>query len=90
MAPCGLRWLLGIDCPGCGMQRAFVALLRGDLISSFRYNAATLPFLITFLYTILHAAIGFRHGARNIIWLFSFTAAVMLLNYVIKLFFLRS
>jgi hypothetical protein len=35
---CGSRLLFGIDCPGCGLTRSFVALAKGDLAASFRYH----------------------------------------------------
>jgi hypothetical protein len=85
MFACSFKSLLGIDCPGCGMQRAFIALLRGDLILSLKLNASLIPFISTVFYTICHLIIGFKDGARNIVWLFSFTVLVMVVNFVIKI-----
>lgn len=31
---CALRFLTGLDCPGCGLLRSLVALVRGDLEAS--------------------------------------------------------
>lgn len=33
------RWS-GIDCPGCGMTRAFISLARGRVVDAWRYNPA--------------------------------------------------
>jgi hypothetical protein len=82
---CSFKSLLGMECPGCGMQRAFVALLRGDLLLSLSLNPSLIPFIITVLYAAAHILTGFRNGARNIVWLFSFTVLVMVVNFVIKL-----
>lgn len=39
MAPkCLFRLLTGYDCPGCGSQRAFHALLHGRLAEAWGYN----------------------------------------------------
>lgn len=39
---CGIKNLTGFDCPGCGSQRAFQALLHGDFASAWGYNAFAL------------------------------------------------
>lgn len=39
---CGIKALTGFDCPGCGSQRAFQALLRGDFMAAWGYNAFAL------------------------------------------------
>ncbi|MBQ8656025.1 MAG: DUF2752 domain-containing protein [Prevotella sp.] len=36
---CGFYVLTGYKCPGCGMQRMLHALLNGDIVGAFRYNA---------------------------------------------------
>lgn len=36
--PCVLYALTGFPCPGCGMSRAWLAVLRLDLITAFRYH----------------------------------------------------
>src|SRR5690349_913619 len=36
------RWL-AMNCPGCGMTRAFVCLARGDVAGAWHFNAAALP-----------------------------------------------
>lgn len=35
---CPIRWLTGISCAGCGMSRAWLALLRLDLSAAFAYH----------------------------------------------------
>jgi hypothetical protein len=84
---CSFKNMLGIECPGCGMQRAFIALLRGDLLLSLQMNPSLLPFLFTVFYTILHLSFGFRNGARNVVWFFGATVFIMVVNFVIKLAF---
>lgn len=36
---CPFRTLTGLQCPGCGSQRAIHALLHLDIASAFHYNA---------------------------------------------------
>jgi hypothetical protein len=37
---CMLRRTLGIECPGCGMTRCFIALAHGDFAAAWSYNPA--------------------------------------------------
>ncbi|MBP9506394.1 MAG: DUF2752 domain-containing protein [Bacteroides sp.] len=36
---CPFLWLTGLQCPGCGSQRAIHCLLHLDVIQAFYYNA---------------------------------------------------
>lgn len=36
--PCIFKKITGLDCPGCGMTRAILALLDGDIYQAFRWN----------------------------------------------------
>ena len=82
---CSFKSTFGIECPGCGTQRAFIALLRGDLFLGLRLNPSLIPLLFTLIYSFLHLRFKFPNGARNIVLSFSFTVSVMLVNFVIKL-----
>lgn len=48
MLPCTTKYWLGFDCPGCGIQRAFIALLKGDLLGSLQLYPALIPLLLFF------------------------------------------
>lgn len=37
---CTVKMLTGLDCPGCGSQRAIHSLLTGHPLDAWRYNAA--------------------------------------------------
>ncbi|ANZ38798.1 hypothetical protein BBK82_24770 [Lentzea guizhouensis] len=47
---CPFKWLTGLDCPGCGMTRMAHALLHGDVVAAWNFNAAMLvvgvPFFV--------------------------------------------
>lgn len=47
--PCPVKKFTGLECPGCGSQRAFHALLHLRLAEAFRFNPlafAAVPFVI--------------------------------------------
>jgi hypothetical protein len=43
---CGFKYLSGAPCPGCGMTRACLALLRGDLGESWRLHPLAVPLVL--------------------------------------------
>lgn len=52
LLPCPFKYITGIDCPGCGFQRAVLALMRGDFHTSFTLYPAAIPLLLFFIYGI--------------------------------------
>src|SRR4051812_2072810 len=39
---CPFNWLTGLDCPACGSTRMVYALLHGDLVAAWHFNAVML------------------------------------------------
>jgi hypothetical protein len=50
MLPCPFKYVTGIDCPGCGFQRAVLAMMQGNLHKSFLFYPPAIPLLIFFAY----------------------------------------
>lgn len=86
MMPCFNKQLFGIDCPGCGIQRAFIELLKGNFFSSIRTYPALIPTLALLLLLFLHLIFKFRHGAFYLKISFIFTVSIIIINYFYKLF----
>ncbi len=82
--PCFYKQSLGIDCPGCGMQTAFILLLKGNIIESFQSYPALLPIMFMIMYLILHLKLNFKKGATVLKISFIFTVAIIVVNYVLK------
>ncbi|MCD4729935.1 MAG: DUF2752 domain-containing protein, partial [Bacteroidales bacterium] len=57
--PCFYKHFLGIDCPGCGMQTAFILLLKGRFIESIIAYPALIPTLFLLSYLMLHLFFNF-------------------------------
>jgi len=84
--PCPFKYLTGYDCPGCGFQRSFVALLKGDLQGSLHLYPATIPILITVAVSL---SANFWYPAKSKLLLktlFLITASIMLISYGFKVF----
>ncbi len=47
---CLFHRLTGLDCPGCGMTRAFLSLLRGDVPGALHLHPFSLPLFAAILF----------------------------------------
>lgn len=82
---CPVKKYLHIDCPGCGMQRSFIALLQGDIVLSVQLHPVTIPLLLFLLYSILHLTIKFKNGNRMIVYGYLFVTILIVTNYIYKI-----
>lgn len=81
---CPSRKFLHMDCPGCGLQRSYIALLKGDFIESFRLYPAAIPILLLFIYLLLHLFMRFKNGAMVLTAGYIFCALIILVYYIYK------
>ena len=85
--PCFYKKFAGIDCPGCGMQRSFIHLINGDLITSFKLYPPLIPIVLTLVFLCLHLKYEFRNGARILVYSYSISSVFVITNYVVKIFY---
>jgi hypothetical protein len=85
--PCFYKSMFGMECPGCGMQRAFVALLRGDLIASLKLYPALIPTMAMLVLLVVHIFYHLKNGAKILVSLFVFNVVIILISYIFKFLF---
>jgi len=83
--PCFYKKYFGIECPGCGMQRALIELLRGNFQKSFLLYPALFTLIIMAIYLVLHLKFKFKEGAKILKMLFILNAGIIVFNYIYKL-----
>lgn len=83
-APCFYKSVFGVECPGCGMQRAMIALLRGDLLGSLQLYPALIPTIILMIFLAIHLFFKLKHGARILLYMFIFNAVIIVISYLYK------
>lgn len=84
--PCPYKKNLNIDCPGCGMQRAIIELLRGHIWESILLYPALIPMIIMFLVLVVHLIFDFKHGAKVLKYLFILNVTIVIIHYAIKIY----
>ena len=61
---CLVKIVFGVACPGCGMTRAALRLLHGDLMGSLRFHPVALPAAVGLaLAVVLALALPAEHPA---------------------------
>lgn len=85
MLTCPIKALTGFDCPGCGMQRSFIALLQGNFAQSVCLYPALLPVLFTLAFTLIHIKLKFKNGPAIVKYSFLSTTAIIMISFIVKI-----
>ena len=86
LIPCPFKYLTGIDCPGCGFQRAVIALIQGDFNKSLTIYPPAIPLILFFLYGIFGQYLKLDNSAHSIKkTLFIIVGTIVMVNYGFKI-----
>jgi len=80
-----MKKYFGIDCPGCGLQRSFVSLLRGDLQESLALYPGLIPFMMLGILAALSFFGIYTVKARYLTIMATLTAVIVLVHYFLKI-----
>jgi len=87
--PCFYKKYLGIECPGCGMQRAFIELLKGNFIESLKTYPPLIPTILMIVLLIFQLIFKFKKGVFYLKIIFIFTAILIVINFIYKILFIH-
>ncbi|MEO5683806.1 MAG: DUF2752 domain-containing protein [Chitinophagaceae bacterium] len=79
---CIFHSLTGLDCPGCGSQRAFSALLHGKLLDAMDYNilfVAAIPVIMYAAFVFSWNVFSDRKMRQQIFYSASFVKTILVL-----------
>ncbi len=85
MLPCLNKSLFGVDCFGCGGQRALLLVFKAEFTQAFLMFPAIYPILFLLAFLILNLFLKFRYDFQIKIALIILSGAVMLISYLIKM-----
>lgn len=85
MLPCLNKQVFGLDCLGCGMQRAFLFVLKGDFKAALALYPAIYPMLLLFFFLIFNLFVKFKQAWFIKIALILTTVLVILVSYFYKM-----
>ncbi len=84
MLPCFSKQFLGMDCPGCGLQRSVLFLIRGEFVEAFKMYPAIYPMIALFSFLVLKNWLNIKHESTITFSLMLVTTAAILTNYILK------
>ena len=85
MIPCINKKIFGIECLGCGMQRATALLFTGEFAAAFKIYPAIYPLLLLLCFLVLNFFMKFRFAYPIKISLILITAVTVIVSYLIKM-----
>ena len=88
LLPCLNKQFFGLECYGCGGQRAMLLLLDGNFAGAFNIFPAIYPLLFLLVFVLINIFVKFKFDFSIKIGLIILTASTILLNYLIKMFYL--
>jgi hypothetical protein len=89
LLPCMFKSWFGIDCIGCGIQRATLLLLEGDFVAAFKMYPPIYSMLLLFISLGLHLFEKKHSYHQWVIGTAIFNAIVMIVAYAIKMNFIN-
>lgn len=90
MIACPVKSATGIDCPGCGFQRAFLDLMGGDLAGAWHHYPPLFPFILTLILLVVALLTRNDWRLRVLKGSFIFTLLSVGMNYAYKMIFLSA
>lgn len=85
MLPCLNKQLFGVECLGCGIQRATFLFFKGDLIMAFKTYPAIYTLFILALFLIFNLFVKFKHDYGIKMGLIILNVMIVVISYLIKI-----
>ena len=85
MLPCLNKKFFGIDCLGCGIQRALALLFKGEFIAAFKMYPAIYSLLLLALVIIINYFYKIKFAQKLISILAIGSILIIVISYVIKM-----
>jgi len=85
MFPCLNKSILGVECTGCGGQRAALLLVQGEFKEAFYMYPAIYGIAGLLIFLFINLLFKFKYDFHVKIVLIIFTALMMAGNYIFKI-----
>lgn len=85
MLPCLNKQILGVECPGCGLQRSISLLFEGNFLAAWQIFPAIYTLILFLGVVLLNGFYKIKYANTLIIGLAITNVILILTNYILKL-----
>jgi hypothetical protein len=85
LLPCINKKIFGIECLGCGIQRATVLLFKGEFLAAFKMYPALYTLIILLGFLIFNIFVKFKYDKKIKIVLILINIAIIVISYAVKM-----
>lgn len=85
MLPCLNKTLFGVECLGCGIQRATLLVFQGEFLAAFKIYPAIYTLFILALFLIFNLFKKFKYDTKLRMGLIILNVVIIVVNYIIKI-----
>jgi len=85
MLPCLNKQLFGVDCLGCGFQRAFGFIFQGQFIAAFKMYPAVYTIILLGVFIIFNFYFKFKLAYKLKMGLIFLNVLIIIISYMYKI-----
>lgn len=85
MLPCLNKTLFGVECLGCGIQRATLLVFQGEFLAAFKIYPAIYTLFILALFLIFNLFKKFKYDTKLRMGLIILNVVIIVISYIIKI-----
>jgi hypothetical protein len=86
MLPCLNKEIFGLECLGCGIQRATAYLFKGEFILAFKMYPAIYTLILLIFFLVISLFFKIKHSEKIKAGLLILNLIIILINYLVKNF----
>jgi hypothetical protein len=85
LLPCLNKQLFGLDCLGCGAQRAVILLFQGEFLAAFKMYPAVYTLVLLGVFLLFNLFVKFKFDYNIRIGLIILNAVIIVASFLIKI-----
>jgi hypothetical protein len=85
MLQCTNKRIFGVECLGCGIQRATVLLFKGEFTAAFKMYPAIYTLILLISFVLFNLFVKFKYDFKIKVGLLFLNVIIIIISYVIKM-----